>query len=70
MSTLKITTGSVTIPEEMLARMHLHDGDMLSIVETPEGLLLSPADPEVARQIAIGIEIMDQYDETYKGLAK
>lgn len=74
MPTLKLTkigtsTGAV-IPKEMLHRMKVERGDSLFAVETPEGYLLTPYDPEVEEQLKAGREFMKQYRETFKELAK
>lgn len=74
MTTLKLTaigtsTGMV-IPKEMLARMKLTRGDVIHVVETPEGYLLTPYDPKVAEQVEAGREFMKEYRDTFKVLAK
>jgi len=74
MTTLKLTaigtsTGMV-IPKEMLARMKLTRGDVVHVVETPEGYLLTPYDPKVAEQVEAGREFMKDYRDTFKALAK
>jgi putative addiction module antidote len=45
--TLRQSGGSVTatLPREMVERLRLAPGDLVSIVETGEGLLLTPYDP-------------------------
>jgi putative addiction module antidote len=35
-----------TIPKEMVDRLHIHEGDKLTVMETDEGLLITPYDPE------------------------
>ena len=74
MATLKLTsvgtsTGLV-IPKEMLARMGVEKGDVLHVTETPDGYLLMPHDPEVERQYEMGLEIMKEYREVFRALAK
>lgn len=34
-----------TLPREMVERLHIQEGDELVVVETPDGLLISPYDP-------------------------
>ena len=34
-----------TLPKEMVERLHIQEGDELVVVETPDGLLISPYDP-------------------------
>lgn len=72
--TLKLTavgtsTGLV-IPKEMLNRMKVERGDVLHVVETPEGYLITPYDPKVASQLEAGREFMKEYRDTFKALAK
>ena len=74
MYTLKLTTvGSstgVVIPREMLKSMKLQKGDSLYAVETPEGYIITPYNPEVEAQIEEGRAFMKKYRETFKALAE
>lgn len=74
MQKLKLTTvGSSTgtvIPKEMLNRLKVEKGDTLFAIETPDGYLLTPYDPEVEEQLELGREFMKQYRETFRALAK
>jgi len=63
------STGAV-IPKEMLARLKVGKGDTLFAVETPSGYLLTPYDPAIEEQIALGREFMAEYRETFRALAK
>lgn len=73
-ATLKLTaigtSTGVVIPKEMLNRMKVERGDLLHVVETPEGYLLTPYDPNVAEQVEAGREFMKNYRDTFKALAK
>ncbi len=73
-SVLKLTsvgtsTGAI-IPKDMLVRMKVGKGDSLYAIETPEGYLLTPYDPEIEEQLEAGKEFMKKYRETFKALAK
>ena len=74
MTTLKLTavgtSTGVVIPKEMLKRLKVERGDTLFVVETPSGYLLTPYDPAVAEQIRLSEEIMKEYRETLRELAK
>ena len=74
MVTLKLTpvgaSTGVVIPEEMLSRLKLSQGDALLAIETPQGYLLTPYDPEVEEELKIGQEFMGEYRETFRTLAK
>jgi putative addiction module antidote len=63
------STGAV-IPKEMLTRLKVAKGDTLFAVETPSGYLLTPYDPAVEEELALGREFMAEYRETFRALAK
>lgn len=64
------TSTGVLLPKEMLVRLKLKRNDTLFAVETPEGYLLTPYDPEVERQLSKGRELMRKYRDTFRALAK
>ena len=64
------TSTGILLPKEMLVRMKLKKDDSLFAVETPEGYLLTPYDPEVESQLTKGREFMSKYRETFRALAK
>ncbi|HYL13473.1 MAG TPA: AbrB/MazE/SpoVT family DNA-binding domain-containing protein [Terriglobales bacterium] len=64
------TSTGLVLPKEMLARMKVRKDDSLFAVETPEGYLLTPYDPEVERQLKQGRTFMTKYRETFRALAK
>lgn len=74
MTTLKLTkigTETVAIlPEEMLARLRVKNGDSLFAIETKDGYLLTPYDPTIAEQLDAGLEFMKEYRDSFKTLAK
>ncbi len=68
---IKIGTSTGAIfPKEMLAQLKVHQGDTLFTVETPDGILLTPYDPEVEKQLEAGREFMREYRDTFRELAK
>lgn len=69
LTTMGTSTG-VVIPREMLTRLKVAKGDTLFAVETPSGYILTPYDPEVEEQLALGRELMGDYRETLRALAK
>jgi putative addiction module antidote len=74
MTALKLTaigtsTGAV-IPKEMLARLKVQKGDILYAIETPEGYLLTPYDPDIDEQLKAGQQFMKNYRDTFKALAR
>jgi putative addiction module antidote len=64
------TSTGVILPKKLLDRLKLKKGDVLFASKTPEGFLLTPYDPEVARQVKLGLEFMKQHRETFRALAK
>ena len=64
------TSTGILLPKELLIRLKVKKDDMLFAVETPEGYLLTPYDPEVERQIAKGREFTAKYRDTFRALAK
>ncbi len=74
MTTLKLTqignSVGVILPKEILARLKLTKGDTVFVTDTPDGVKVSPYDPEVAEQLALGSEFMKEYRDTFHALAK
>ena len=68
---IKIGTSTGAIfPKEMLAQLKIHQGDTLFTVETPDGILLTPYDPDVEKQLEAGREFMREYRDTFRALAQ
>ncbi len=64
--------GSVgaTLPRDMAQRLHLEAGDEVLAVETANGILLSPYDPDVDDGLAIAVEAQKRYRRALRDLAK
>jgi putative addiction module antidote len=60
----------VILPKEILARLRVAKGDTLFITEAPDGVMLTPYDPEVAEQVEAGREFMREFRDTFRELAK
>jgi putative addiction module antidote len=60
----------VVLPKEVLAKLRVGEGDMLSVSETPDGVTLTLCDDEVQRQIEIGRDLMKRYRNALRELAK
>jgi len=58
------TSTGVLLPKEMLIRMKVKK------VETPEGYLLTPYDPDVEEQLAKGREFIAKHRAAFRALAK
>ena len=64
--------GSVgaTLPSDMAQRLHLEAGDEVLAVETANGILLSPYDPDVDDGLAIAVAAQKRYRRALRDLAK
>jgi putative addiction module antidote len=74
MHVLKLTqignSVGVVLPKEVLARLKLGKGEQLYVIETPEGITLTPYDPTIAEQVELGRDFMREYRDTFHALAK
>ena len=61
---------SVTIPSEMARRFHLEAGDRIQAIETDQGILLSPFDPEVQHALTLASEAARQFQPALRVLAR
>ncbi len=64
--------GSVgaTLPKDMAERLHLEAGDDVLAVETTNGILLTPYDPDVEEGLALAATAQKQYRKALRELAK
>lgn len=74
MTTLKVTTvGSstgVVLPKDVLQRLHVGKGDLLYVLETPNGVELTPYDPEFGEQMEVAEKVMRKRRNVLKKLAE
>ncbi len=74
MHALKLTqignSVGVILPKEVLARLRVEKGDTLHLTETPVGIALTPYEPDLEQQLALGREFMREYRDTFHALAK
>jgi putative addiction module antidote len=74
MTTVKLTTigksTGIVLPDEVLERLHVGSGDMLQLVETANGVELSPYDPEAHEQLVAATDVMSADREVLKKLAE
>ena len=73
-TTLKITTvgnsAGVVLPKEILERLRVEKGDTLYVVETPNGIELTPYDADFARKLEIGKRVMRKNRDLLRKLAE
>jgi putative addiction module antidote len=59
---LKITTvgnsAGVILPKELLARLRVEKGDVLYAMELPDGIKITPFDPQLAAQMEVAEGVM------------
>lgn len=60
----------IVLPKDVLAKLNVEEGAELTVTETPDGVILSPYDDEIARQIEIGRDVMKRYRNALRELAK
>ena len=74
MHQLKVTTGetatTTVLPEFLFSHLNLKVGDTLLVVPTPNGYLLTSNSEGVEEQLQLGLEFMNEYNETFKDLAQ
>jgi putative addiction module antidote len=74
MTKLKVTaigsSAGVILPKDILARLKVEKGDQLFVVETKDGLLLTPYDPSLEEQLELGRDFMKEFRDTFRALAK
>ena len=73
-ATLKITTvgssAGIVLPKDILARLRVEKGDTLYAIETPNGIELTPYDPEFAEQMEAAKLVMREDRDALRKLAK
>jgi putative addiction module antidote len=68
-----LTVGSslgVVLTKEILARLKVEKGDSLFISETPDGIKLTPYDPDFAEEMEMGRKVMRKHRDVLRKLAK
>lgn len=74
MTTLKITTvgnsAGVVLPKEILQHLRVSKGDTLYVLETPNGIEISPYNPEFAKQMSTAEQVMRDDRDVLKKLAE
>lgn len=63
-------SAGTTIPKAMLERYHLAEGDRIYLVETEDGVLITPHDPLLLRVMQAGERVSKKYKNALRELAK
>ncbi len=73
MAKVKVTTvgnsAGIVLPKDVLQRLHVDKGDFLYVVDTLNGVELTPYNPEVAEQLDVAEQIMRDDRDVLKRLA-
>lgn len=73
-NTLKITTvgnsAGIVLPREILERLRVEKGDTLYALETPNGIELTPYDPDFAEEMEIAKKVMRDNRDLLRKLAE
>jgi putative addiction module antidote len=69
---LRKAGGSIaaTLPKDMADRLKLAAGDTVIAIETADGILLTPYDPETAEALSIAAEVSRTYRSALRELAR
>lgn len=60
---------AVILPKELLGQLRVKQGDTLFALETPNGIELTPYNPEFARQFEIAEQVMREDRDVLRKLA-
>jgi len=60
----------VVLPRELLEKLRVQRGDELMVLETPDGITLTPFDPEFARQMEVAERVMREDRDLLRKLAE
>jgi putative addiction module antidote len=73
-TTVKITTignsVGIILPKEVLNRLHVEKGDSLYLLDTPEGVQLTPYDQEFAAEMDAAKRVMRKHRDVLRKLAE
>lgn len=74
MNTIKLTaignSVGIILPKEILERLHVGKGDLLHVLETPDGIELTPYDPDFATQMDMAERVMREDRDVLRKLAE
>jgi putative addiction module antidote len=72
--TLKLMTignsTGIILPKELLEKLRVEKGDLLHVLETPNGIELTPLDQDFARQMDVAEQVMRQDRDILRKLAQ
>lgn len=73
-TTVKVTTignsAGIILPKELLEKLRVSKGDVLTVTETPDGINLNPFDRDFATAMSLAEEIMREDRDVLRKLAQ
>ena len=60
----------VVLPKETLVKLRVGVGDSLHVIETPDGIKLTPYDPELGAEMDAARDVMKRRRSVLRELAK
>lgn len=73
-TTVKITSignsAGIILPKELLEKLRVSKGDVLTVTETPDGLKLNPYDEDFATAMSLAEDIMREDRDVLRKLAQ
>ncbi len=60
---------STTWPKDLLARLNVKEGDRLFVIETRQGVMVTPYDPQFERTMRNAERVIERFKQAYKVLA-
>ena len=74
MATVKVTTVGnsvgIVLPKEILSKLRVEKGDTLHVTETPDGIHLTPYDPDFDKKLEVAKRVMRKHRDVLRRLAK
>jgi len=74
MATLKVTqignSLGLILPKEIVERLRLEKGESVSVVETPQGIEITPFDPDFDKKLEAARKVTKRYRNALRELAK
>ena len=71
---LKVTTigssAGIVLPKEVLSRLRVAKGDSVFLTESPDGVRLTPYDPDFEEDMALARQVMRKRRDLLRELAK
>lgn len=71
---LKVTTigssAGIVLPKDVLSRLKLEKGDSVFLTESPDGVRLTPYNPEFEEQMSLARRFMRERRDALRELAK